>query len=399
MISERLALDGGTPYRASWLPFHRACIEDDEIAEVVDAIKSGWLTTGPRAKRFEQEFAAYVGVKHAVAVSSATAAMHLALDAIGLKPEHEVIVPAYTFTATAEVVMYFGATPVIVDVDPKTMLIDPAAVEAAITERTKAVMPVDLAGVPCDYDPLIEHARRNDLVVIADSAHALPTRYRGKMVGTVADLTAFSFYATKPLATGEGGMLTTDNDEWADRARVMSLHGMSRDAWKRHTSEGSWYYEVVAPGFKYNLTDMAAALGLRQLTKQDRFLAERQAIVERYQVAFRELPEVEVPTTPAHVDSSWHLYLLKLNLDRLTVGRAAVIEGLKAENIGTSVHFIPLHLHPSYRDRFGYTPDSFPVAYREYRRVISLPIWPGMTDEDVDDVIGAVRKVVGHYRR
>src|SRR5215211_1506650 len=339
MIAERLALDGGSPYRATWLPFHRPCIEDDEIAEVVDTLKSGWLTTGPRTKRFERELAEYVGAKYAVAVNSATAAMHLALDAIGLKPEDEVIVPAYTFTATAEVVMYFGAKPVIVDVEPNTMTIDPAAVEAAITERTRAIMPVDLAGVPCDYEPLIEHARRHDLVVIADAAHALPTRYRGTMVGTVADLTAFSFYATKPLATGEGGRLTTDNAEWADRARVMSLHGMSRDAWKRHTSEGSWYYEVVAPGFKYNLTDMAAALGLRQLTKQERFLADRASIAARFNAAFGELGELEIPTVPDDVETSWHLYLLRLNLDRLSCDRARFIEALAAENIGTSVHF------------------------------------------------------------
>ena len=399
MIADRLALDGGSPYRETWLPFHKPCIEEDEIAEVVDTLRGGWLTTGPRAKRFEKEFAEYVGAKYAVAVNSATAAMHLALDAIGLKPEDEVIVPAYTFTATAEVVMYFGAKPVIVDVEPQTMTIDPAAVEAAITERTKAIMPVDLAGVPCDYEPLIEHARRNNLVVIGDSAHAIPTRYKGQMIGTVADITAFSFYVTKPLATGEGGMLVTDNQEWAERAQVMSLHGMSRDAWKRHTSEGSWFYEVVAPGYKYNLTDVAAALGLRQLAKQDRFMAERLAIVEKYHAAFREIPEIEAPSDQPYGDSSWHLYLLKLNLDRLTVDRAEVIKALNAENIGTSVHFIPLHLHPSYKERYGFTPDSFPVAYQEYRRVISLPIFPGMTPQDVDDVIGAVRKVVGHYRR
>jgi dTDP-4-amino-4,6-dideoxygalactose transaminase len=399
MIADRLALDGGSPYRETWLPFHKPCIEEDEIAEVVDTLRGGWLTTGPRAKRFEKEFAEYVGAKYAVAVNSATAAMHLALDAIGLKPEDEVIVPAYTFTATAEVVMYFGAKPVIVDVEPQTMTIDPAAVEAAITERTKAIMPVDLAGVPCDYEPLIEHARRNNLVVVGDSAHAIPTRYKGQMIGTVADITAFSFYVTKPLATGEGGMLVTDNQEWAERAQVMSLHGMSRDAWKRHTSEGSWFYEVVAPGYKYNLTDVAAALGLRQLAKQDRFMAERLAIVEKYHAAFREIPEIEAPSDQPYGDSSWHLYLLKLNLDRLTVDRAEVIKALNAENIGTSVHFIPLHLHPSYKERYGFTSDSFPVAYQEYRRVISLPIFPGMTPQDVDDVIGAVRKVVGHYRR
>ena len=399
MIAERLALNGGDPFRATWLPFHRPCIEDDEIAEVVETLKGGWITTGPRAKRFEKEFAEYIGAKHSVAVNSATAAMHLALDAIGLQPGDEVIVPAYTFTATAEVVMYFGATPVIVDVDPRTLNVDPGAVEAAVTERTRAIMPVDIAGIPCEYDPLRELADHQRLVLIEDAAHALPTRYRGELVGTMAGITCFSFYATKTLATGEGGMLVTDNDQWAERAQMMSLHGMSRDAWKRHTAEGSWYYEVVAPGFKYNLTDVAAALGLRQLTKQARFLAERTAIAERYNAAFATIPGIEIPSIPGHVETSWHLYLLRLNLDRLTCDRAEFIKALNAENIGTSVHFIPLHLHPSYRDRFGYTPESFPIAFEQYRRVISMPIFPGMTDADVDDVIGAVQKVVRHFRR
>jgi dTDP-4-amino-4,6-dideoxygalactose transaminase len=399
MIAERLALDGGTPVRADRLPFHRPRIEEDEIAEVVETLRGGWLTTGPRTKRFEREFAEYVGTEHALAVNSATGAMHLALEAIGLKPGDEVIIPDYTFTATGEVVMYFGATPVIVDVDPLTLNIDPAAVEAAVTECTKAIMCVEFAGVPCEYDALRAICDRRGLLLVSDAAHALPSRYRGKMIGALADITAFSFYVTKPLATGEGGMLVTDNAAWAERAQIMSLHGMSRDAWKRHTAEGSWYYEVVAPGYKYNFTDMAAALGLRQLTKQDRFLAERAAIAARYDAAFKQLPEVQVPTIPEHVETSWHLYVLRLNLDRLTADRARCIDALSAENIGTSVHFIPLHLHPAYRERYGFTQDSFPVSSEQYRRVISLPIFPGMTDADVDDVIAAVAKVVGHYRR
>lgn len=399
MIADRLGLDGGEPLRASWLPFHKPRIEEDEIAEVVDTLRGGWLTTGPRTKRFEREFTEYVGAKYGVALNSATAAMHLALEAIGLRPGDEVIVPAYTFTATAEVVLYFEATPVIVDVDPVTMNIDPAAVEAAITDQTKAIMPVDLAGVPCEYDALREIAHRHNLVLIADAAHSVPSRYKDEMVGTICDITCFSFYVTKPLATGEGGMLVTNNQQWADRAQVMSLHGMSRDAWKRNTTEGSWFYEVVAPGFKYNMTDVAAAIGLRQLTKQERFREERLAIAERYTAAFRELPELEPPTEPAHVQSSWHLYMLRLNLDLLTVDRAEIIKALNAENIGTSVHFIPLHLHPAYRERYGFTPDSFPVAYQQYLRVISLPLFPGMTNDDINDVIGAVQKVVRHYRR
>ncbi len=399
MIAERLALEGGEPVRATWLPFHRPSVEEDEIAEVVETLRGGWLTTGPRTRQFEREFADYVGAKHAVAVNSATAAMHLALEAIGLRPGDEVIVPAYTFTATAEVVMYFNARPVIVDVDPHTLNLDPAAVEVAVTERTRAIMPVDFAGVPCEYDALREIARRHQLVLLEDAAHALPSRYRDEMVGNIADLTAFSFYATKTLATGEGGMLVTDNDDWAERAQMMSLHGMSRDAWKRHTAEGSWFYEVVAPGFKYNMTDIAAALGLLQLTKQERFLDARASIARKYDAAFRALPEVEPPTVPVHTETSWHLYVLRLNLERLKVDRAEVVEALHAENVGTSVHFIPLHLHPVYRDRFAYRPDSFPIAHQEYRRVISLPIFPSMSDADVDDVIGAVQKVVRHYRR
>lgn len=399
MIAEQLALDGGTPVRTERLPFHRPRVEDDEIAEVVDALRGGWLTTGPRCRRFEDELAAYVGAKHAVAVNSGTAALHLALDAIGLRAGDEVIVPTYTFTASAEVVLYFGARPVLVDVDRRTLNIDPATVEAAVTARTRAIVTVDIGGVPCDYAALRDISARRGLVIVDDAAHAIPSRYQGRMIGSVADLTAFSFYVTKPLATGEGGMLLTDDDGYAERARTMRLHGMSRDAWKRYTAEGSWYYEVVAPGFKYNLTDIAAALGLRQLAKQDRFRAERAQIAARYDAAFRELAELEVPFVPNDVETSWHLYILRLNLDHLSADRARVIEALAAENIGTSVHFIPLHLHPWYREEYGFVPDSFPVAFDEYRRAISLPIFPGMTGADVDDVIGAVHKVVRHYRR
>jgi dTDP-4-amino-4,6-dideoxygalactose transaminase len=398
MIAERLALDGGTPIRDEWLPFHRPRIEDDEIAEVVETLKSGWVTTGPRTKRFEQEVAGFVGVKHAIALNSCTAALHLALDVVGLRPGDEVIIPTYTFAASGEVVAYFGATPILVDVDPRTLNIDPAAAEAAVTERTRAIMAVDIGGVPCDYDPLLELARRRGLALIDDAAHALPARYRGRMVGTIADLTALSFYATKTLTTGEGGMLLTDNDEYAERAAIMSLHGISHDAWKRYTADGSWYYEIVAPGFKYNMTDVAAALGLRQLTKQARFLAERTRIAERYNRAFADMPELETPGIPDDVETSWHLYVLRLNLEALSVGRAQIARALAAENIGVSVHFIPLHCHPLYRERFGFSPESFPNAYRQYGRAISLPIFPGMTDGDADDVIAAVGKVVAAYR-
>jgi len=399
VIAERLALDGGRPVRESWLPFHRPRIEDDEIAEVVETLRGGWLTTGPRVKQLERELAAYVGAGHAVALNSGTAALHLALEAIKLGPSDEVILPTYTFAATGEAVAYFGARPVLVDVDPLTLNLDPSAAAAAVTDRTRAIIAVDIGGVPCDYDPLLELCRARGLVLIDDAAHALPARYRGRMVGTIADLTALSFYATKPMTTGEGGMLLTDDGRYAERAQIMSLHGISHDAWKRYTAEGSWYYEIVAPGFKYNMTDVAAALGLRQLTKQDRFRAERAQIAARYDEAFAPLPAVECPHVPDWSETSWHLYILRLQLDRLTVDRAQVIKALAAENVGASVHFIPLHCHPWYRERYGFAPEAFPHAYQQYQRTVSLPIFPGMDDRDVDDVIAAVSKVIDHYQR
>ena len=399
MLAERLALGGGTAVRDAWLPFHRPSIEDDEIAEVVETLRGGWLTTGPRCKRFQQEFAAYVGAKHAVALNSGTAALHLALDAIGLAPTHEVIVPSYTFAATGEAVTYFGATPVLVDVDPRTLDIDPTAVAAAVNERTRAIIAVDIGGLPCDYDALREVASRSGLALVDDAAHALPSRYRGRMVGTIADLTAFSFYATKPLATGEGGMLVTDVEDYAERVETMSLHGISHDAWKRYTADGTWYYEIVAPGFKYNMTDVAAALGLRQLSKQERFRARRAAIAARYDAAFGVVPELETPFIPDEVETSWHLYILRLNLEQLDADRAQVIRAIAAENVGVSVHFIPLHCHPWYRERYGYSPSAFPNAHQQYQRSVSLPIYPSMADQDVEDVIAAVSKVVAHYRQ
>jgi len=399
MIAERLALDGGQPVRADWLPFHRPTIEDDDVSEVVETLRSGWLTTGPRCKRFEEEVCSYLGTKHALALNSGTAALHLALEAIGLEPGDEVIIPTYTFAATGEAVLYFDARPVLVDVDQRTLNLDPHAVAAAVTERTRAIVSVDIGGLPCDYDPLVGLAREGGLALIDDAAHAIPARYHGRMIGTIADLTALSFYATKPLSTGEGGMLLTDNPDYAERAAIMSLHGISHDAWKRYTAEGNWYYEIVAPGFKYNMTDVAAALGLRQLAKQDRLLAARMAIAARYDAAFAAAPELEVPFVPDGIETSWHLYVLRLNLDRLATDRAQIARALGAENIGVSVHFIPLHCHPWYRERYGFTPESFPTAFHEYQRVLSLPIFPAMTDGDVDDVIAAVGKVIRHYRR
>jgi perosamine synthetase len=386
--------------RKAFLPFALPDIDDTEVAEVASVIRSGWLTTGSKTDRFEAEFAAFVGAGHAVAVNSCTAAMHLALESSGLRAGDEVIVPTYTFAATAEVVRYFGARPVLVDVDPTSLCIDPAKVEAAVTPRTRAIIPVHLGGRCAEMDELRVIAERHNLCVIEDAAHAFPAKYKGRAVGTLSDFTCFSFYATKTLTTGEGGMICTENGLLADRCRVMCLHGISRDAWKRYTAEGTWYYEVVAPGFKYNLTDIAAALGVAQLRKANRMHERRVQIAGRYTAAFRELPELEPPPdAPAGGQHAWHLYMLRLNLDRLSISRARFIEELKHLSIGTSVHFIPLHLHPYYRKTYGYEPEDLPVAYREYQREISLPVYSKMTDDDVQDVIDAVTDIVGRFRR
>jgi dTDP-4-amino-4,6-dideoxygalactose transaminase len=385
--------------RSTFLPFAMPHITQAEIDEVVDTLRSGWLTTGPKTKRFEREFAERVGTSYALAVNSATAAMHLALDAIGLQPGDEVIVPVYSFTATAEVVVYFRARPILVDVDPVTCNIDPTQLEKHITPRTRAIMVVHIAGLPAEMDAIHAIAKAYRLHVIEDAAHAFPAKYKGRMVGTISDFTAFSFYVTKTLATGEGGMLTTANPEYAERIAMMTLHGISRDAWKRYTAEGSWYYEVLQAGYKYNMTDIAAAIGLHQLARSEWLLERRRTIAQHYTEAFSQLPELETPPNPAHVEHAWHLYMLRLNLEQLSITRAAFIQALTKANIGSSVHFIPLHLHPFYRDMYQLVTDDFPAAFNAYQRVISLPIYPGMTDEDVEDVIAAVEKIIAEHRR
>ena len=382
-----------------FIPFHAPEIGDAEIESVVETLRSGWLTSGTKVKRFEDDFAEYIGSKHAVAVNSGTAALHLALDAIGIRQDDEVIVPTMTFTATAEVVLYFKAKPVLVDCQEDTLNLDPKQIEAAITSKTKAIIPVHFGGQPCDMTPILEIAKTHKLYVVEDAAHALPASYEGKKIGTIGDITCFSFYATKTITTGEGGMATTENSEWAERMRMMSLHGISHDAWKRYTKEGSWYYEVLHPGFKYNLTDIAAALGIEQLRKCDGFWQARKGIAAIYDKAFGDLEEIQTPVRQPDIEHAWHLYVIQLNLERLKVTRSQFIEALREEGIGTSVHFIPLHRHPYYRDKFGYKPEDFPNASSAFERIVSLPIYPKMTEADVESVIGAVRKVVKLNRR
>lgn len=384
---------------AGGVPFARPDIGEDEVDAVVEVLRSGWLTTGPISKRFEREFAARVGVPHALALNSGTAALHLALEAIGVGPGDEVILPTYTFTATAEVVRYLGARPVLVDVRRDDFNVDVASVERAIGPRTKAVIGVDVGGQPCDWHLLRELAAARSLLLVDDAAHALPAMLQGRPIGQWADLTAFSFYATKTLATGEGGMLVTSQKAWIERAETMSLHGIRKDAWKRYTAEGTWQYEVVAPGFKYNMTDVAAALGRVQLARLDAMQQRRDAIARRYGEAFAEHPALDAPTVRPDRTSSWHLYLLRLHLDALDCDRAAFIRHLTDLGIGTSVHFIPLHLHTYWREACGLRPEDLPCALAEYERVISLPIYSALTDAEADRVIEAVRSVADAHRR
>lgn len=380
-----------------FLPFALPEIGDDEIAEVVDTLKSGWVTTGPKVKRFEDDFAAFLGAGageeglHAMAVNSATAGLHLALEALGIGPGDEVVTTTHTFTATAEVVRYLGADVKLVDIDPRTLCIDVDAVEAAITPRTKAVMPVHYGGLAADMPRLLAVAKKHKLKVVEDAAHALPTSCGGKLVGSLeSDLTVFSFYANKTITTGEGGMVVTRDEALAQRVRVMRLHGMSRDAFDRFTAKvPSWYYEIVAPGFKYNLTDIAAALGIHQLRRAHEFRSKRERIAQRYNAAFASLPLV-TPAVPAQGDlHAWHLYPLRLH-DPAGIQRDAFIERLYADGIGCSVHYIPLHLQPYWRDRYALSAAQFPHSQRAFESLVSLPIYPKMSEADVQRVIDAV---------
>ena len=389
--------------RDKFLPFSPPMVGEEEIAEVVETLRSEWITTGPKVRRFEEEFAKVISTPAALAVSSCTAAMHLALTALGVGRGDAVITSPMTFCSGVHVIEQVGARPVLVDVEPDTLNLDPTKVAASAKElgggsgqglKVRAILPVHLYGHPCDIDRLLDVAIEHNLALIEDAAHSLPSKYKGRTIGSTAVsmvpvLTCFSFYATKNLTTAEGGMLTGD-PETIDKARVWSLHGMSRDAWKRYSSEGSWYYEVLCPGFKYNMTDIQAAIGLHQLKKLSQFHARRREIVHRYNAAFSQFEQLQTPAERGEVEHAWHLYVLRLNLEQIGIARNQFIEELRIRNVASSVHFIPIHLHPYYRDKYGYSPQAFPIAYREYQRMISLPLYPRMSDNDVDDVIEAV---------
>jgi len=381
------------------IPFHLPLIEDEEIRAVVEVLRNKWLTTGPKVKEFEAAFAREVGARHAIALNSCTAGLHLSLDAIGLAAGNEVLIPTLTFTATGEVVNYFKAKPALVDCEPHHFTIDTDRLQQMITSRTRAIIPVDFAGHPCLLDQILEIAAANNLWVIEDAAHAFPAKYLGKWIGTVSPLTAFSFYATKTLTTGEGGMVTTDNDQFAERIRMMRLHGMSRDAWKRYSAEGSWKYDVLEAGFKYNLTDMQAALGLAQLRKSHQMRERRAELARLYTEALRNSEAFRPIDVDPGVEHAWHLYVILLNRGTLRIHRDQLIEELRIRGIGTAVHFIPLHRHSFYRKSWGYDPGQFPVAEDYFQRCVSLPLYPGMEDGDVGRVVDALYEIATQYKR
>jgi dTDP-4-amino-4,6-dideoxygalactose transaminase len=397
---KRLAVHDGELTRKAFLPFHRPLIEDADIEAVADALRSGWLTHGPLCRRFEDEFARRTGAAHAVSVSSGTAAMHLSLVALGIGPGDEVITTPFTFCSTAHVIEHVGATPVFVDIEPETMQIDPKRIEASITGRTRAVMPIDFGGHPCDLTAITASASERGIPVVEDAAHSLGASLEGRPIGSLARVTCFSFYATKSITTGEGGMATTNDGDLAAHLESLRLHGISRDAWNRYDSGGSWYYEVAEPGFKANLTDVQAALGLSQLSREPEMRARRTEIAGRYTAAFDSVPDLlQPPSVAPWATPAWHLYPLRLRLEQLTLERSALIVELEELGIGTSVHFIPLHMQPHFRERFGFGRGDFPYAEDAFDRIISLPLYPAMSDADVERVIDGVLEVAVDHAR
>jgi perosamine synthetase len=417
------------------IPFYKPSIGGEEIEEVAATLRSGWLTTGPKTKQFEREFGDYVKQKHAIAVNSCTAAMHLALEAIGIKPGQGVIVPTMTFAATAEVVRYFGARPILVDCRVEDFNLDVGDAERKIQsalatgQSVAAIMPVHYGGQIGDVAGVRALAKRHNLKVVEDAAHCCPAFYRNPgtlaqqdcasrgmasegqspaatghgddwlSVGTGGDISCYSFYANKTITTGEGGMACTENEDYMDRMRIMSLHGISRDAWKRYTAEGSWYYEIIAPGFKYNMTDIAAAMGIHQLRKADRFHRRRTEVAALYHEQLKNVEEICLPQVQPNRIHSWHLFAIRLQLERLSIDRAQFITELQQRGVGTSVHWQPLHMHPYYRETYGYAPQDFPVACALYPQIITLPIYPDLTEDEVKYVCRSIEEIVAGSRK
>lgn len=394
----KLAINGGAPVREEYLSYGKQTIDDKDIDMVINVLKGEYLTTGPSVSEFEKKVAEYVGAKYAVAVSNGTAALHMACYAAGIGPGDEVLIPGITFAASANCVLYCGGTPVFVDVDYENYNIDIEDLKRKITNKTKAIIPVDMAGQAVDIDGIMKIARDNNLIVIEDAAHALGSEYKNRKVGVTAHMTEFSFHPVKPITTGEGGIVVTDDEELYRKMNIFRSHGITRDKDMMNEYDGPWHYEQIDLGYNYRITDIQCALGISQMNKIDKFINRRREIVKKYNEAFKNIEEIDIPHEADFSNSGWHIYLIKLNLERLTCTRKEIFEALQAENIGVNVHYIPVYLHPYYKN-LGYEKGMCPVAEEIYNRIITLPLFPSMLDEDIDDVINAVRKVIDAYRK
>jgi len=399
-MTQELAINGGKPIRDKLLPYGHQWIDDEDISAVFSVLHSDWITQGSKVAEFEKEFASYVGARYAVAVSSGTAALHAACFAAQIEKGDEVITTPITFAASANCVLYQGGAPVFADIDENTLNIDPEEIKKKITKKTKALIPVDFTGRPVDLENILQIAKDNKLIIIEDASHALGATYKGSKIGSISDITIFSFHPVKHITTGEGGMITTNNKEYYERLILFRTHGITKEKDKLLSYDGPWYYEMQELGYNYRLTDFQCALGLSQLKKIDKFIQRRREIVKKYNYEFKDISEIKIPQINL-IDSNpaWHIYMIQLNLERLKVGRREIFKALRAENIGVNVHYIPVHLQPYYQKKFGYRRGDFPKAENYYSRAITLPVFPEMSDKDIDDVIAAVKKVINYYKK
>ncbi len=399
-MTQELAINGGKPVRDKLLPYGHQWIDEEEIKAVSEVLHSDWITQGPKVAEFEKEFAKYVGARYAVAVNSGTAALHAACFAAQIEKGDEAITTPITFAASANCVLYQGGTPVFADIDADTLSIDPEEIKKKITKKTKVLIPVDFTGRPVDLEKILQIAKDNDLIIIEDASHALGATYKNKKIGSISDMTIFSFHPVKHITTGEGGMITTNNEKFYERLKLFRTHGITKERDKLLNYDGPWYYEMQELGYNYRLTDFQCALGLVQLKKLDGFIQRRREIVEKYNDEFKNISEIKPPKiNPNNSTPAWHLYIIQLNLEKLKAGRREIFEALRAENIGVNVHYIPVYLQPYYQKKFGYHLGDFPKAENYYLRAITLPIFPKMTDKDVDDVIKAVKKISKYYKK
>jgi len=399
-VAQELAINGGKPVRDKLLPYGHQWIDEEDIKAVIEVLRSDWITQGPKVAEFEKEFAKYVGARYAVAVNSGTAALHAACFAAQIEKGDEVITTPITFAASANCVLYQGGTPVFADIKEDTLNIDPEEIKKKINQKTKALIPVDFTGLPVDLEKIQKISRENNLIIIEDASHALGASYKGSKIGSISDMTIFSFHPVKHITTGEGGMITTNNKKYYERLKLFRTHGITKDKDKLLNYDGPWYYEMQELGYNYRLTDFQCALGLGQLKKIDKFIQRRREIVKKYNSEFKDIPEMKIPKiNPINSNSVWHIYMIQVNLEKLEVDRKKIYEALRAENIGVNVHYIPIHLQPYYRKRFGYHLGDFPKAENYYSRAITLPVFPKMSDKDIDDVIKAVKKVINYYKK